>query len=83
MIEKPKGIESFCSVCNQSARMEVVKVDKESAVKWVKCPFCKGIFPHAEETQKKSKDPAKARGPKEETNNPQKTIPTEQKVKGI
>jgi hypothetical protein len=57
---KKKTLRSFCSVCNQATEMEVMGIDKETDLIWVRCPHCKGIFPpHPKSTTSKNKDKPK------------------------
>jgi hypothetical protein len=51
---KKETLRSFCSLCDQPSEMEVVGLDKETDLIWVRCLHCKGIFqPHPKSTTAK------------------------------
>jgi hypothetical protein len=57
---KKETLRSFCSLCDQPSEMEVVGLDKEIDLIWIRCPGCNGIFPpHPESTTAKNKDKSK------------------------
>lgn len=37
---------TYCSVCQLEAEMEVIGVDEEIDLIWVRCPGCNGILPY-------------------------------------
>lgn len=43
-------MRQYCSVCKDHLEMTVVSDTSEDGVIWLKCPRCKGILPHMEET---------------------------------
>ena len=50
MPESGTVMRQYCSVCKDHLEMTVVSDTHEDGVIWLKCPRCKGILPHMEDT---------------------------------